>query len=76
MKHIKLCKDCKHSINRFGMISFMLCKLSIKDINICDGEVEYHSCAYNRFDSPILARITGSCGKRGRFFEPKTGQET
>lgn len=74
-KPLKLCKDCKHSISIHNMSDYLLCSLSIKGTNVCNGAITYHSCSYFRFESPILAYAVGSCGKQGRFFEPKTNQE-
>lgn len=73
---MKLCKDCKHvDIVENGYDSYYLCNSPKRGYTIDEvtGEKAYNFvfCTTQRADPAIISFIYKTCGKSGRFFEPK-----
>ena len=72
---MKLCKDCKHG--HVGVIvPFDTCCRSVwdKGIDLRNGDQVFsgwRSSKDERRPGRIMARLTGRCGKEGRFWEAK-----
>ena len=71
---MKFCKDCKHA-SEF-LFPFDTCSRSVRadGFNPLNGEeirVGWKSTTDEREFGHIMARLTGSCGKEGRFWEGK-----
>lgn len=59
----KDCKDCKH-FREYGTIYPPLCSTAKVDYPMNFAKIQ-------RDDNWLLARVLGTCGKSGRFFERK-----
>jgi hypothetical protein len=68
---MKFCKDCKHSTGGENGLEFIKCKLSVRNIELDTGITNYNYCSWNRFDYNWWSYLSGACGRKGRFFEPK-----
>lgn len=68
---MRLCKDCKHSIDPHFSLQFLRCSKSVDKVDVCTGKTKYNFCSYARFEPHWLSFLVNSCGKRGRWFEPK-----
>jgi len=75
---MKLCKDCKHHRDSDSSGQFDRCfaPKNLRFVNLVTGSksAKFSFCEIHR--SPPLAgwlgsRLSGSCGKAGRWFEPK-----
>ena len=70
---MKLCKTCKHSVGYYA--AFDSCARSVRTrIDMRDGsesKVGWRTARLEREYGVIMARLTGSCGKEGRFWEAK-----
>lgn len=70
----KLCIDCIHCrVEEIGSFTFHKCVRN-DGINLATGQPEkarYEYCDDERTDGWLSALIFGTCGKRGRFWEPK-----
>lgn len=72
---MKFCKDCKHS-HRSMYVPFDTCSRSVRVIKIdlrTGDEIigGWRSTRYERAFGRIIARLSGMCGKEGRFWEAK-----
>ena len=72
---MKLCKTCKHCHTAM-YAPFDTCYRSVrvKGIDLRNGDETlggWRSTRDEREPGRIMARITGSCGKEGRFWEAK-----
>ena len=72
---MKLCKTCKH-IHTAMYVQYDTCSRSVrvKGINLVTGDeiIGGWACTMNeREPGRIMARLTGMCGKEGRFWEAK-----
>lgn len=71
---MKLCKNCKHVDHGFAMNAHCARSVRVKRIDMRDGrEVRggWKQTSDEREPGRIMARLTGSCGKEGRFWEKK-----
>ena len=70
---MKLCKTCKHSVGYYA--TFDSCARSVRTrIDMQDGseiKAGWRTARLEREDGVIMARLNGSCGKEGRFWEAK-----
>jgi hypothetical protein len=70
---MKLCKTCKHSVGKYA--AFDSCARSVRmRIDMQDGsesKAGWRTSSLEREDGVIMARLNGSCGKEGRFWEAK-----
>ena len=70
---MKLCKTCKHSVGYYA--AFDSCARSVRTrIDMQDGSEiisGWRTPSLEREDGVIMARLNGSCGKEGRFWEAK-----
>ena len=70
---MKLCKTCKHLMGMYG--AFDSCARSVRiRIDMLDGSEiisGWRTPRLERGDGVIMARLTGMCGKEGRFWEVK-----
>ena len=70
---MKLCKTCKHLVGMYG--AFDSCARSVRiRIDMLDGSEiisGWRTPHLEREDGVIMARLNGSCGKEGRFWEAK-----
>ena len=72
---MKLCKTCKHSQTAM-YVPFDTCwrSVQIKGVDLRNGDEilgGWRSTRNERNPGRIMARLTGSCGKEGRFWEAK-----
>lgn len=73
---MRICKDCKHGTS-FTYGSFGTCARSVRviEIDLQNGNEIIGGWRYTmkeRRPGRIMARLTGRCGKEGRFWEAKT----
>jgi hypothetical protein len=70
---MKLCANCRHSVDKYE--AFDSCARSVRTlIDMQDGseiKTGWRSARLEREDGVIMARLNGSCGKEGRFWEAK-----
>ena len=70
---MKLCVHCRHSSDKYE--AFDSCARSVRTrINMQDGseiKTGWRTASLERTYGLIMARLTGTCGKEGRFWEPK-----
>lgn len=64
---MKLCVDCEHYSEDDDV---HYCNRVTK-IHPVTGKVKNKSCPSERFTWDLFARISGECGRSGRFFKPK-----
>ena len=71
---MKLCVNCRHSADKY--VAFESCARSVNTrIDMQDGseiKTGWVSARLERMDGIIMARLSGSCGKEGRFWEAKS----
>lgn len=70
----KLCIDCMHCrLAKIGDAEFYKCTRPT-GISLVNGKPDvprYEFCSTQRDADWLGARVTGTCGKSGRFWEPK-----
>ena len=72
---MKLCKTCKHSSKDMYMPFDTCCRsVRVEQVDLQTGDKilgGWRSTRDEREPGRIMARLTGSCGKEGRFWEAK-----
>ena len=72
---MNLCKTCKHSHTAMYVQFDACCRaVQIKGVDLRNGDEilgGWRSTRDEREPGRIMARLTGSCGKEGRFWEAK-----
>lgn len=71
---LKFCKSCKHSSE--GFMAFDTCNRSVvvKGHDLVNGrkvQEGWRATRDERSTGRLMARLTGTCGKEGRFWEEK-----
>ena len=72
MNNIKSCNECKHSV--VALCSFLECHAPKNEkISLISGNVNYRwvYCISHREDIWPLNVLYRTCGRSGRWFEPK-----
>lgn len=67
---MKLCKDCTHYMKRGEWSNYDRCNRK----NLIDPSVNNEMtklCHIQREDGWLFARFENTCGREGRFFQPK-----
>lgn len=67
---MKFCKDCKHYIKRGEWSAYDRCnRKNLIDPNVINDMTKF--CYSERQDGWFSARLEGTCGREGRFYEQK-----
>lgn len=66
---MKFCKDCKHYIRNQNSFYDRCNRKNVIDPERINDLTSL--CDRQREDSWLMARLEGTCGREGRFYEPK-----
>lgn len=71
---MKLCKTCKHCAMEYVPLDSCSRSVRVVEIDMRNGDeikAGWKSTYYERESGYIMARLTMTCGKEGRFWEAK-----
>lgn len=70
---MKLCVNCRHSVDRYATLD--ACARNVRTrINMQDGseiKTGWRTASLERTYGWVMARLAGTCGEEGRFWEAK-----
>jgi hypothetical protein len=72
---VKICADCKYSINELGGFRCGAPQNTVHDVVTGNLQRRYNFCEFLRGHGWVDCRLSKTCGKEGRWFKPKERQQ-